>query len=71
MKNDRLQDMELDGLDDELNRAEQAQLQQWETQDLADALPEIASEPSMRVWRPSLFTRVFRWGCWRKLASWR
>jgi len=78
MKSDRLQDMELDGLDRdldgldrELNRAEQAQLLQWEAQDLGDALPEIASEPSMCVWRPSLFARIFRWGCWSKLAGWR
>jgi hypothetical protein len=71
MKNDRLQDMELDRLDDELNRAEQAQLLQWETQDRGDALPEIASEPSMRIWRPSLFARIFRWRCWSKLSGWR
>jgi hypothetical protein len=66
MKSDRLQDMELDGLDGldrELNRAEQAQLLQWEVQDRGDALPEI--EPSAGAGRPSLFARIFRRAWWR------
>jgi hypothetical protein len=69
MKNDRLQELELDRLDNELNRAEQAQLLQWETHDLRNAVSDTASEPSMRDWRPSLLARTFRWRCLSKLSG--
>jgi hypothetical protein len=50
MDNERFNDFDLDCLDRELSRAEQAQLQQWETRDLGGRdLPFLASRIGMRT----------------------